>query len=103
MMLAHNILDILVGVAVLTVALVVGQDNIKKRTIRELQDLVKVLTRKIDTLEKTVDKLRDENVELKETIDGYTELVREGYLSGFRGSRSRNSSATTKTTTNRKP
>ncbi len=99
----HMILDILVGVAALTVALVVGQDNIKKRTITELQDLVEVLTGKIDTLEKTVGKLRDENAELKDTIDGYTELVREGYLSGFGGPRGRNSSATTKTTTNRKP
>lgn len=97
------ILDILVAVAALTVALVVGRDNIKKRTIEELQDLVGTLTIKIEVLEKTVGKLRDENAELKETIDGYAELVREGYLAGVNGSRSRDSSTVAKTTANRKP
>jgi hypothetical protein len=97
------ILDILVAVAALTVAVVVGRDNIKKRIITELRDLVKVLTTKVDTLEETVGKLRYENAELKETVDGYSELVREGYLSGFSRPRGRNSSATTKSTTNRKP
>jgi hypothetical protein len=96
------ILDTLVAIAGLTVALVVGRDNIKKRTIEELQTLVSALTLKIDNLEKTVGELRDENAELKETIDGYTELVREGYLSRLSGPRSRNSSTPTKSATNRK-
>lgn len=99
----HTFLDILVGVAAITVAVVVGQDNIKKRTITDLQDLVVVLTQKIDTLEETVNKYIEENQELKETIDGYTELVREGYLTGFGRPRGRNSSTSAKTTTNRKP
>lgn len=94
---SNYILDILVGVAALTVALVVGRDNIKKRTIEDLQDLVEVLTLKIDSLEETVCKLRDENAELKETIDGYTELVRQGHLAGGSGARGRNRSAAAKT------
>lgn len=93
---SNYVLDILIGVAALTVALVVGRDNIKKRTIEDLQDLVEVLTLKIDSLEETVCKLRDENAELKETIDGYTELVRQGHLAGSGGPRSRNRTASTK-------
>jgi outer membrane murein-binding lipoprotein Lpp len=99
---AHFILDILVGVAALTVAVVVGRDNIKKRTIEELQALVVALTQKIDILENSVDKCRDANTRLKETVDGYAELVREGYLTGFDRSRRRDGSTDPKTTTNRK-
>lgn len=88
----NTILDILVGVAALAVALTVGRDNIKKRTIAELKDLVEALEKKIDGLQKTVGKLREENAELKETIDGYSELVREGHLIGGSRSRGRNRS-----------
>lgn len=94
---SNYVLDILVGVAALTVALVVGRDNIKKRTIEDLQDLVETLTLKIVNLEKTVCQLRDENAELKETIDGYTELVRQGHLTGSSGSRGRNRATPAKT------
>lgn len=92
-----TILDVLVGAAALAVALTVGRDNIKKRTIAELKDLVEALEKKIDGLQKTVSKLLNENTELKETIDGYSDLVREGHLVGSSRARSRNHSTTSQT------
>jgi hypothetical protein len=97
----HTLLDILVGMSALAVAFVVGKDNIKKQTIKDLKDLVVTLTLKIEVLEDTVGKCRDANTKLKDTVDGYTELVREGYLFGRGGSRGRNNSAAAKIAKNR--
>lgn len=106
----RDFLEGLMFVCSITAIVVVGRSNIKKQVISDLQALVMAH-------EQTINRLKLENIQLhtdsaekdgricalEETIDGYSELVREGYLSGFGGSRSRNSSAPSKTTTNRKP
>lgn len=98
-----DILDILVYVSAIAVAITVGRTNIKKQTIADLQALT-------IAHEQTIVHLRSENAEqaeeireLKETINGYSELVREGYLSGGSGQGSRNRTVAAKTTKNRTP
>lgn len=105
-----NFLEILTFVCSIAAVVVVGKSNITKQVMSDLQALVM-------SHEKTINQLRQENVQLKadsdkkdericaleETIDGYSELVREGYLAGSYGTRSRNSPAPPKTAKNRTP
>lgn len=103
--------QILLALVSITAVVVVGRSNIKKQIISDLQALVLAH-------EQTINRLKLENIQqradseaaakqaakdsaekdariqaLEETIDGYSELVRAGYLAGVAGPRSRNRSA----------
>lgn len=97
-------LEMLMFVCSITAIVVVGRSNIKKQVISDLQALVM-------SHEQTINRLKLENVQLRadsaekdgricaleETIDGYSELVRAGYLAGSSGTRGRNRSTSAKT------
>jgi len=107
---AMNFLETLTLVCSLAAVVVVGRSNIKKQVISDLQALVMAHERTINQLKRENIELRTDSTRkdericaLEETIDGYSELVRQGYLIGGGGTGSRNSSTTSKTTTNRKP
>lgn len=105
---ASDFLEILLAVCSITAVVVVGRSNIKKQVISDLQALVM-------SHEQTINRLKLENIQirtdsdekdericaLEETIDGYSELVRQGYLLGSSGTRSGNRPAPPKTTKNR--
>lgn len=96
-----NYVQVLLALISITAVVVVGRSNIKKQIISDLQALVLAH-------EQTINRLKLENLQLQqdmaekdgriqaleETVDGYSELVREGYLAGFGGARSRNRPAT---------
>jgi len=95
---ALDIIAYLVGIGT---TVVVVRSNIKKQVISDLQALV-------ETHEKTIKQLKQDNNEkdtrisaLEETVDGYSELVREGHLLGVDRTPSRNRPTATKTTKNR--
>lgn len=96
-----SFLEILTFVSSIAAVVVVGKSNIKKQVISDLQALVAAHEQTINQLRKdSADK--DERIAtLEDTIDGYSELVREGYLAGGSGPRGRNSTASSKTTKNR--
>lgn len=107
---AKDFLEILTLVCSLAAVVVVGRSNIKKQVISDLQALVMAHEQTINRLKLENIQLRQDSTEkdericaLEETIDGYSELVRAGYLAGSSGARSRNRPATPKGTTNRKP
>lgn len=89
--------QVLLALVSVTAIVVVGRSNIKKQIISDLQALVLAH-------EQTINRLKLENLQLQqdmaekdgriqaleETVDGYSELVREGYLAGFSGTRGRN-------------
>lgn len=91
--------QVLLALVSVTAIVVVGRSNIKKQIISDLQALVLAH-------EQTINRLKLENLQLQqdaaekdgriqaleETVDGYSELVREGYLAGFSGTRGRNRS-----------
>lgn len=93
--------QVLLALVSVAAIVVVGRSNIKKQIISDLQALVLAH-------EQTINRLKLENLQLQqdmaekdgriqaleETVDGYSELVREGYLAGFGGARSRNRTAT---------
>lgn len=96
-----NYVQVLLAMISITAVVVVGRSNIKKQIISDLQALVLAH-------EQTINQLKLENLQLQqdmaekdgriqaleETIDGYTELVRQGHLSGGSGPRGRNRSTT---------
>jgi len=104
-----DFIEILLAVCSIAAVTVVGHSNIKKQIISDLQALVMAH-------EQTINKFKEENAEIKaawakdskakderirvleETVDGYSELVRQGHLLGISGSGSRNRSASAKTT-----
>lgn len=105
-----DFLEILTLVCSIAAVVVVGRSNIKKQVISDLQALVMAHEQTINRLTLENIELRTESQEkeerisaLEETIDGYSELVREGYLSRIGGARSRNRSTASKTTKNRSP
>jgi hypothetical protein len=80
-----------------------GRSNFKKQVISDLQALVV-------SHQLTIDKLKADNAEkdvriceLEETVNGYAELVRQGYILGSSGHRSGNSPAPPKIAKNRTP
>lgn len=89
--------QVLLALVSVAAIVVVGRSNIKKQIISDLQALVLAH-------EQTINRLKLENLQLQqdmaekdgriqaleETVDGYSELVREGYLAGFSGARGRN-------------
>jgi hypothetical protein len=107
---AKDFLEALTFVCSIAAVVVVGRSNIKKQVISDLQALVmsheetiKNLMRQ-NTQLKADSEAKDERIcALEETIDGYSELVRTGYLLGGNGPRSGNRPAASKTTKNRTP
>ena len=90
-------LEILLAVCSLTAAVVVGRSSVKKHLIADLQALVLVHEQTIKQMKKD-GALKDERIRvLEETVNGYAELVRQGYLTGGSGPRSRNRSTSAKT------
>lgn len=90
-------LQVLLALVSVTAIVVVGRSNIKKQIISDLQALVLAHEQTINRLKLENLQLQQEMAEkdgriqaLEETVDGYSELVREGYLSGFSGARGRN-------------
>jgi len=109
-MTVKDFLETLTFVTSIAIVVVVGRSNIKKQVISDLQALVmsheltiKRLTEDNAALRADSEKKDERICALEETIDGYSELVRAGYLAGSSGARSRNRSTTPKGTTNRKP
>jgi len=95
---ALDIIAYLVGIGT---TIVVVRSNVKKQTIEDLQTLVEAHEKTIKQL-KSGNKYKDERISvLEETVDGYSQLVREGYLSGINRPSGRNRTAITKTTKNR--
>lgn len=94
-------LNILTCVSALALAVNVGRSNIKRTTIADLMASNTALKERVDVLEAESD-LKDERIlQLEETIDGYTELVRQGALARLDGTGSGNRPAHPKTTKNR--
>jgi cell division protein FtsL len=94
----------LLALCSITAIVVVGRSNIKKQIISDLQALVLAHEQTINRLKLENLQLQQDSAEkdgriraLEETIDGYSELVRAGYLAGSGGTRSRNRPASTKT------
>jgi hypothetical protein len=97
-------LQALLAVCSILALVVVGNSNIKKQVISDLQALVMAH-------EQTINKLKEENTNLRkdsaakdericaleETVDGYSELVRKGYLLGGGWPRGRNRSTPSET------
>lgn len=114
-----DIVEVLLAVCSIATIVVVGKSNIKKQVISDLQALVLAHEQTINQLKLENIQLRKDNEDkeqqylkdseakderiraLEETIDGYSDLVRKGYLTGGSGSRSRNRSTSAKTTKNR--
>lgn len=95
---ALDIVAYLVGIGT---TVVVVRSNVKKQIIADQQALIEVLQGKVENLEKDMEKKDERICYLEEVIDGYSELVREGHLSGQHGQGSGNRSASAKTTKNR--
>jgi lipase chaperone LimK len=99
--------QVLLALVSITAIVVVGRSNIKKQIISDLQALVlaheqTINQLKLENIQLRADSARD-NAEkdericaLEETIDGYSELVRAGYLLGSGGPPGRNRSTSTK-------
>jgi hypothetical protein len=98
-----NLLDILAAVVVVVTAVNVGRTNIKKRTIEDQKILIATLSTRVRVLEEEAQEKDERICNLEEAIDGYTELVRQGHISGNSGSGSGNRSTSSKTTKNRTP
>jgi hypothetical protein len=88
-------LQALLAVCSIAALVVVGNSNIKKQVISDLQSLVMAHEQTINTLKEENTKLRSDSAKkdericaLEETIDGYSELVRKGHLLGSSGTRS---------------
>lgn len=96
-------LDILVFVSAIAVAITVGRTNIKKQTITDQQNLISSHERTIAQQRDEIERLCARVAHLEEVIDGYSELVREGYLAGGHGQGSGNSPAHSKSAKNRGP
>lgn len=108
-------LQALLAVCSILALVVVGNSNIKKQVISDLQALVMSHEQTINILKEENTKLRKDSADkeaqfqkdreekdkriqaLEETIDGYSELVRKGHLLGSSGTRSRNRSASSET------
>jgi len=91
-----DFIEVLLAIFTIGGMVVVGRSNIRKQLITDLQSLVLAH-------EQTINKQKDEIVQVKaawaadstikderirvleETVNGYAELVRQGYLSGFGG------------------
>lgn len=100
-MTVKDFLEALTFVCSIAAVVVVGRSNIKKQVISDLQALVASHELTIRRLQKEGQE-KDERIRaLEETIDGYSELVRAGYLTGSSGARSRDRSTPPKTTKNR--
>lgn len=100
--------EILLAVCSIAAIVVVGRSNIKKQVIDDLKDLVLAHEQTINQLKLENIQLRKDNTDkdericaLEETIDGYSDLVRKGYLLGSSGPRGRDRSTSAKTTKNR--
>lgn len=100
-----DFVEVLLAVVSIAAIVVVGRSNIKKELISDLQALVLAHEQTINRLKLENIQIRKDNDEkderiaaLEETIDGYSELVRAGYLAGSSGTRSRNRSTSAKTT-----
>lgn len=98
------------AVCAICAVVVVGRSNYKKQVISDLQELALAHERTINQLKLENIQLRKDSEEkddriraLEETIGGYSELVRAGYLLGSSGQGSGNRSAAAKTTKNRTP
>lgn len=98
-------LQVLLAVCSIAAIVVVGRSNIKKQIISDLQALVLAHEQTINRLKLENLQLQQDSAEkdgrikaLEETIDGYSELVREGYLAGSGRPRSGNRSTSSKTT-----
>ncbi len=100
---AKNFLDIVAMACALAVAVTVGRNNLKKQTIADLQALCQTLKLKVDELRAEIDQ-KDKRIEhLEDTVDGYAELVREGYLAGGHRQGGGNRSTSTQNSKNRSP
>lgn len=88
---ALDIIAYLVGIGT---TVVVVRSNVKKQIIEEQKLL-------IEAHEKTINQLKKRVAYLEEVVDGYTDMVREGHLSGIDRPSSRNRTAATKATKNR--
>jgi len=107
-MTVKDFLETLTFVTSIAIVVVVGRSNIKKQVISDLQALVmsheltiKRLTEDNAALRADSEKKDERICALEETIDGYSELVRQGYLLGGSGPRSGNRPASPKTAKNR--
>lgn len=98
-----DLFDIVAAVCVLATAVNVGRNNIKKRTIDDQKILIVTLTARVKVLEEALEEKDERICTLEETVDGYAEMVRQGYISGLRGTGSGNRPASSKTTKNRTP
>ena len=93
--------QLLLAICSITAVVIVGRSNIKKQIISDLQALALAHEQTINRLKLENIQLRKDSAEkderiraLEETIDGYSELVRQGHLTGFGGPRNRNRSTT---------
>lgn len=93
--------QVLLALVSITAIVVVGRSNIKKQIISDLQALVLAHEQTINQLKLENIQARADNAEkdericaLEETIDGYSELVRQGHLAGSSGTRGRNRTTT---------
>jgi hypothetical protein len=93
----------LLAICSVAAIVVVGRSNIKKQIISDLQALVLAHEQTINRLKLENLQLQQDSAEkdgriraLEETIDGYSELVRAGYLAGSGGPRSGNRSNSSK-------
>lgn len=98
-----DVLDLLVYVSAIAVAITVGRTNIKKQTILDLQNLVTAQQQRITSLERELLEKDSRICDLEETVDGYSELVREGYLARGIRQGSGNRPAHSKNPKNRNP
>ena len=86
--------DLVVMVITVGVATALNRSGTKSKVIQDYKELNEVQRLKIEELEA-------EKKELQETVDGYTKLVREGYLAGGNRQGRGDGSTHPKTTKNR--
>lgn len=116
-----DFVEVLLAVCSIAAIVIVGRTNIKKQVIEDLKDLILAHEQTINQLKLENIQLRKDNelkeerfrkdsqkkderiCVLEETIDGYSELVRQGHLLGSSGTRSRNRSTASKNPKNRTP
>ncbi len=96
-----DVMNVLTAVSAISLAVTVGRSNIKRQTIADLVSSNSALKERVEILEAEVANKNEQIQDLRETIDGYTKLVREGALAGLDGARSGNGSTHPKTTKNR--
>lgn len=94
-------LQVLTCVSALALAVTVGRTNIKRQTIKDLQTSNSALKLRVEILESENTKLKNQVTELEETIDGYSELVRQGHVAGLHGASSGDGTAHPQGTKNR--